>query len=148
MVKVFELANQEESETGLTLAFPWGLPGLEYREFTLTSPGGDSPFYYLQSTEEPDVGLLLVYPFLFFQDYEFDLPEEVINLLKISEKQQVAVLCAINTSKGFEKATVNLLAPIVINIEQMVAKQVVLYNSKYSLRTPLFPEVTAVKGDE
>lgn len=148
MAQVFELANKEQNENGLTLSFPWRLPGLKFREFTLTSPDRDSPFYYLQSIEEPEIGLLLVYPFLFFKDYEFELPEEVIGQLKISEKKQVAVLCTVNTAKGLEKATVNLLAPIVINIEQMVAKQVVLYDSKYSLRTPLFPEITAGKGDK
>jgi len=126
-----------ERAAGLTISFPWGLPGLDYYEFTLSPLEEGSPFYFLQSTSQPEVGLLLVNPFAVFKDYEFELAEEAAGQLGISGQNQVAVLCTVNTSRGIESATVNLLAPIVINTERLVAKQVVLNDRKYSIRTPL-----------
>jgi len=120
------------------LSFPWGIPGLEdYRQFTLTLLEADSPYYYLRSTDRPEIGLLLVNPFVLFRDYEFDLAEEVVAQLKIADQGQVAVLCAVNTSRGLDLATVNLLAPIVINTQNFLAKQVILNDRRYSLRAPL-----------
>ena len=119
------------------ISFPWGMPGLEYKTYILVSTAEESPFFFLQSVEEPDIGLLLINPFTVFSDYEFDLAEEVLKQLEISNNCQVAVFCTVNTSRGIESATVNLLAPIVINTEKLLAKQVVFNEKKYSLRTPL-----------
>jgi flagellar assembly factor FliW len=126
------------ADAALKVSFPWGLPGLEeYREFTLNPLGEGSPFCFLQAVRQREIGLLLVNPYVFYDKYDFDLNEETAGQLKIDDENQVAVLCTVNTSRGFEAATVNLLAPIVINTERLLAKQVVLNDRKYSLRTPL-----------
>jgi len=117
---------------------------LECKEYRLCSLGEDSPFYLLQSTEKPEVGLLLINPFVLFKNYEFDLEDEAVKQLVIEDGRQVAVFCTVNTSQGIQKATVNMLAPIVINVDRLVGKQVVLHKKDYSLRAP-FP---TGKGEE
>lgn len=121
----------------LEICFTWGIPGLDYNQFTLSLLTDDSPFYYLRSVEQPEVGLLLINPFLVFKDYEFELTDDVTSQLKITNEKQVLVFCTVNTSRGVDSATVNLLAPIVINSAHLVGKQVVLNDKKYSLRAPL-----------
>lgn len=125
------------NERLLTVNFPWGMPGLEYNEYLLQALSEESPFFFLQSIEEPQIGLLLINPFIAFSDYEFDLSDEVAGQMKIDNQSGMAVLCTVNTSKGIDSATVNLLAPIIINIRDQIGKQVVLNEKKYSLRTPL-----------
>lgn len=85
-------------------------------------------------------------PFLLFKEYEFNLSEEVTVQLGITDQKQVGVLCAINTSRGIEAATINLLAPIVININRLIAKQIVLNDKRYSLRTRLALSRAVHKG--
>ncbi|MFZ5632104.1 MAG: flagellar assembly protein FliW [Bacillota bacterium] len=121
----------------LRISFPWGMPGLEYKEYTLIQLSGESPFYFLKSVARPEVGLLLVNPFLAYKEYEFDLSDEAAGQLQITEESQVAVFCTVNTSRGIDSATVNLLAPIVINTEKLLGKQIVLNDKNYSLRAPL-----------
>ncbi len=124
-------------QTGVVISFPWGMPGLDYNEYILSSLATDSPFYFLQSTACPEVGLLLINPFSVYEDYEFDLDEESARQLEIGDQNHVAVFCTVNTSLGADSATVNLLAPIVINSDCLLGKQVVLNDKRYSLRTPL-----------
>jgi len=131
---------------GVTVSFPWGMPGLDQDRYIVTVPVPGMPFYFLRGADRPEVGIMLVNPFAVFREYEFDLSEEVAGQLKITEPGQVAVLCTVNTSRGFESATANMMAPIVINIEKMLARQVVLHDSGYSLRQPLFPN-TEAKGE-
>lgn len=149
-VKAVETAaRREEPEQGQqkVVSFPWGIPGLVHSEYTLSIPAGEMPFYFLRSVEDPGVGLLLVNPFMVYRDYEIDISDEVTGRLKIADAGQVAVLCTVNTSRGLDRATVNLMAPIVINTENMTARQVVLHDSGYSLRHPLFLGAGAKKEE-
>lgn len=121
------------------LFFPAGLPGLppEINRFELLALAPDSPFYFLKSLQDENVGFILVNPFFFFPEYEFDLPDEEAQALGLSSLEEVAVFCIVNASQGLKCATVNLLAPVVVNVTTGEARQVVLVDSRYSLRHPL-----------
>ncbi|MHB8917503.1 MAG: flagellar assembly protein FliW [Desulfocucumaceae bacterium] len=121
----------------LKISFPWGIPGLEDKEFSLFQLAEESPFFFLQSAVQPGVGLLLINPFIPFRDYEFDLSDDLADQMEITDQSQLAVFCAVNTSRGMDSATVNLMAPVIINTDKLTGKQVVLNDSKYSLRAPL-----------
>lgn len=147
MDTIAEINNNRDLEDDHIISFPWGLPGLEdYREYILNSLEEDSPFYYMRCSSQPEIGLLLVNPFEVFSDYEFDLDDTVVKQLDIADQKQLAVLCTVNTSRGIESATVNLLAPVVINIKLRQAKQVVLNDRRYSYQTPLAFEQAGDKG--
>jgi flagellar assembly factor FliW len=135
--RVMEKDPQDSNTLCRPITFPWGMPGLDDNEYLLESNSEESPFFLLQSAAEPEVALLLVNPFTVYTDYEFDLSDDILEKLKISDTSQVAVFCTVNTSCGIDSATVNLLAPIVINTKELLGKQVVLNDKKYSLRTPL-----------
>ncbi len=140
-------AERSIEETGLIVSFPWRIPGLDYEEYILTALAPESPFYFLRSTTEPQVGLILVNPFTAYSEYEFDLDNEVTDQLKITDEKQVVVLCTVNTSRGIESATVNLLAPIVVNTRDLLAKQVILNDKRYSLQTPLVLKPAEERGN-
>lgn len=147
MSVIEEITENRGTEDGFIVTFPWGLPGLEeYSEFVINLLEEDAPFYYMRSCGQPEIGLLLVNPFIICKEYEFDLDDEVASQIGISEQKQLAVLCTVNTSKGIESATVNLLAPVVINMERLQAKQVVLNDRRYSYRTPLSLERASDEG--
>lgn len=147
MDTIAEINKNRDLEDDHIISFPWGLPGLEdYREYILNSLEEDSPFYYMRCSSQPEIGLLLVNPFTVFSDYEFDLDDTVVKQLDIADQKQLAVLCTVNTSRGIESATVNLLAPVVINIKLRQAKQVVLNDRRYSYRTPLAIKQAGDKG--
>lgn len=119
--------------------FPAGLPGLprELTKFTLTALSEDSPFFFMESVEDEDTSFILIDPFALFPDYEFDLPDEEAKVLNVKDLRQVAVFCIVNAGSGLKNATVNLLAPVVLNTATGTARQVVLNDRRYSIRHPL-----------
>lgn len=126
--------------------FPKGLPGFdEETEFALV-PWDDTPFSYLQSTREPGLAFLLVNPFIFVPDYNFELGEVDKEELEIIE--QVSVYSMVTIHSQANKSTMNLLAPLVLNPEQHIGKQVVLHQSSYDTRQLIWAEDDAksVKG--
>ncbi|WP_416293755.1 flagellar assembly protein FliW [Paenibacillus illinoisensis] len=126
--------------------FPKGLPGFEEEtEFALI-PWEDTPFSYLQSVREKDLSFLLVSPFTFVPNYSFELNEVDKEELEIVE--QVSVYSMVTIHSQTNKSTMNLLAPVVLNPEQRLGKQVVLHQTPYETRHLIWAEDEAksVKG--
>ncbi|WP_165972309.1 flagellar assembly protein FliW [Paenibacillus piri] len=118
--------------------FTQGLPGLDdHRQFLLIPLEEGIPFSYLQSVEEGNLSILVTNPFDFFQDYDFSLSEEVRQELRIEEPIEVEVWSAVTVNEDLMEATVNLLAPIVVNSKKRIGKQIILHDSSYHVKHQL-----------
>lgn len=92
------------------------------------------PFFWLQSTEKPDLAFVLTVPFIFNPDYQFDLPEDVEKMLHIDPQSEIGVYSIVRIPENFTEFTYNLQAPIVVNYKTREADQIVLYDEPYSTR--------------
>jgi len=120
------------------LYFDEGLPGFSHlRFYQLNQEEAGSRFFSLQSIEDEQVSFWLVDPFAFHKEYEFQLPEQTKAQLQINEETPIGVL-TILTIRPDGTVTANLKAPIVINQEKGMAKQLILNEEQYDIRHPLF----------
>lgn len=130
--------------------FPWGLPGFAHlREFIVLSLEEQPHFIWLQSLEDIDIALPMVDPWSLFADYDPKLPQYAVMSLEIERPESFAVFCVTVVTKGAAEMTVNLRAPVVVNIETRIGRQVALDNPDYSMRQPV-PRIEDVpaKGQE
>lgn len=97
----------------------------------------DDSFSYLQSVENAELAFIVMNPFIRFPDYEFKLSDESIAELGISSDKGIAVRCIVTWNSDPSRTTVNLLAPLVFNIEDQTARQIVLQDSVYQTRHSL-----------
>lgn len=148
-IKSTRFGELEVSEQQLC-KFPHGIPGFpDERFFVLIPIAEESPFFYLQSTTEANLTFLLVDPFAYLKDYEFVLEDEVAKELDFSESNPPKVFLIVNMREKLQDMTVNLLAPLVINILNNNGRQVILNKPEYFIRHKLFPDglpKEAVKG--
>jgi len=122
------------------ISFPHGLPGFpEEKSFAFLPYQVDSPFAYLQSMEKPQLTFLVVDPFAFFKDYEFQLQDEIAQELGLSHPNLPQIINIVSVPQKTEEMTANLLAPIVMNVQSSTAIQVVLEKTTYTTRHRLFP---------
>jgi flagellar assembly factor FliW len=131
---------QEDLRTDtVELTFPAGLPGFpDAHRFQLSTWGGsDSPFSMMTSVDDPDTGFIVVEPFVFYPDYEFELDSSTSQRLALSEPGDTLVMCVVTLGETPQDATVNLLGPIVVNRYTREACQAVLDPSLYNVRAPL-----------
>lgn len=120
------------------LYFEEGLPGFSHLQFfQLHQQESDSPFFLLVSQENPSVEFGLVDPFVFFLEYEFTLGDSDKENLRIKEDSTLIVLNIVALHVD-GRVTVNLKAPVVVNLDNRMAKQVILNNDSYEIRQPLF----------
>ncbi len=121
------------------ISFKEGLPGFPtVRRFTMLEMDELKPFQYLQALDEPPIALLVVNPFLVDAGYKFQLGESDMREIQGRETEDVSVYAVATVPEKPEDATLNLMAPIVINHRKRLGKQVVLHQSSYSVRHPLF----------
>ncbi len=121
------------------IRFREGIPGFpEVREFAILELDDIRPFQYLQSLGEPPVALLIVNPFLFVPSYRFDLSAADMEELQCAAPEELSVFVVATIPADPAGATVNLMAPVVVNARERRGKQVILIESGYSVRHPLF----------
>lgn len=120
--------------------FPGGIPGFEDKTtFIMLQAGEDGSFYYLQSVEEESLSFILTDPFFFFKDYEVELSDSMKEELEIEERAAVVVLAVVSVRERISDATVNLLAPVVMNKSKRIGKQIILAGSGYLTKHRLMP---------
>lgn len=135
-----------EVDEGQIYHFPKGIPGFEEeKRFALIS-NQDEPFQYLQSLQETYLSFLIADPFLFYPDYEFELPDPDSKELKIED--EMLIRCMITLKDPVETSTMNLLAPLVLNPKRQLGKQIVLHASAYSTKQKLWDPSGNTKGEE
>jgi flagellar assembly factor FliW len=124
---------------GDVIRFPSGLPGLEdCREWALLADATNDALGWLQSTTRGDVALAVVSPRRFVPDYQVRIPRSELTPLDITDIRQAQIVVVVGTTGT--ALTLNLKAPIVINLEGRTGRQVVA-----SGELPLQYELTSAR---
>jgi len=118
--------------------FPWGLPGFpSLRRWLVLCVDSQPAYVWLQSLEDLKVAIPAADPWAIFRDYDPKLPPYAFIALDVKEATDFTLLCVVVVTPHAEELTMNLMAPIVINLRSRNARQVVLDGSAYSVKEPI-----------
>ncbi len=121
------------------ITFKEGLPGFpQIHRFAVLELEELKPFQYLQALDDPPISLFIINPFLVDPTYEFRLTDSDMEDINSTNSAELAVYSVATIPDDPNNATLNLMAPIVINDKGRCGKQVILHESKYSVKHPLF----------
>jgi len=120
------------------LTFPWGLPGFpNHSRWIALNLDSQMNFVWLQSLDDLNVAIPTIDPWMIFENYDPKLPPYAFATLEIREAGEFAVLCVVVATTNAEEMTINLMAPIVVNLRNRKGRQIMLENSRYSVREPM-----------
>ena len=123
MVKTSRFGQVQSSQEEVII-FPQGLIGFEASRHWLIVPDpGNSDVAWLQSISQPGVALPVISPRKFVPDYKVNVPARQLAPLKLRSSDQVYILNVV--SKSGKTLTTNLRSPIVVNLTQRLACQVI-----------------------
>ncbi|MGE4318864.1 MAG: flagellar assembly protein FliW [Deferribacterales bacterium] len=121
----------------ITLSAPiLGFPDLS--DFILISNEKSYPFLWFQSVQDKDICFILVEPELFVPDYTPKLNKREAKILGAEEDTKMKLFAIVVVPDQPKNATMNLRAPLIVNVEKKLAKQVILEEDKWQIKTPLF----------
>lgn len=116
--------------------FPEGLPGFENsKKYALIgNDSGETVFFWLQSVEVPELCFVVTDPFMVYDGYGVDVDDDDVELLKITDANKVLTLTIVIIPENINEIRVNLKAPILINMDQKLGKQVIQNNENLPIR--------------
>lgn len=111
----------------------------DLKKFVLLDLNKDNFFKWLQSVDDPGLAFPVVSVFNLNIDYSIDLPDNVVEDLKIKNVESLLVMNISSIPQDDPQGTtINLLAPLIFNLDEQIAGQVILSGSGYNISFPLF----------
>jgi flagellar assembly factor FliW len=130
-----------DPDRAATLAFPLGLPGFPAVDrFVLAPvPGNRGPFHVLHGLGDEPVDLVVTPLETVAERIEPEHVETVREALQIEPRSLLVLLVVTLPRRGSDRSpTVNLRAPIFVDVDRRIAVQTVLPDGRYPFRQALF----------
>lgn len=121
--------------------FANGIPGFpEEKKFVILPLPENDIYFILQSVETAGLGFVVANPFFFFKDYSFDIDEATVEQLGLEQESDALIYSILTIQEPFEKTTANLQAPLILNIKNHQAKQLILSDGNYKTKHFILPQ--------
>ena len=114
-----------------------GLVGFPGATAYVVRPVADGLYDLVPDDGEEAPSFVAVDASAFFPDYHPEVDDATAERLGLTDAAQAQVLLIVTIAREPSRSTVNLLAPVVVNLRSGDAEQVVLTGQDFPLRAPL-----------
>lgn len=136
-----QIFGEIEIDETKKLVFDQGVIGYpDYRDFFLLHDSereGKSFISWLQSADDDCFALPVVDPLVVDETYNPLVEDEILAGLG-SVEDEFTVLTTIRVPAEIEKMTVNMKAPIIVNVTTQKCCQIIIENQGYDIRKPVY----------
>ncbi len=134
------IQNTEVNEQNV-IHFDQGILGFEeIKEYLLYHEDEDGIIWSLQAAESDVPSFIVVDPYPLISDYNPQLTQSELGYFGEIDAENLCVLVIAVIKPNLKDSVVNLKAPIVIDVNNKRAKQIILENSDYPIRYKLFAD--------
>lgn len=125
------------------IEFPKGIIGFEqFKKYVLLEREDSDPFCWLQSLEDPNLAFVVINPTIFFKNYKIEIHYKELEDIQVSSLDRIEIFSIVTIPEDMARMSANLLGPLVINLDNNMAKQVVLVNSPYTIQHYIMDELS------
>lgn len=131
--------------------FPNGIIGFpDLTDFTLIhdEEKGTDSIHWLQSIQEPAFAMPVMDPLIVCPDYNPEADDELFNILGEIKPDELLVLVTVTVPGDLTKMTVNLKGPIIINVSEKKAVQIIVEGDEYKVKFPIYDILNRKKAGE
>lgn len=147
IIKTKHFSEIEVKEENI-LKFEEGIFGFENsKKFVIIydNETENSPFCWLQSTEEEEVCLPMIDPVTYFPDYNPEISGELVGKIGELKVEDINLFTVVVVPDDIKKMTTNLKAPILVNIQTKKGIQVVVEDEEYLIKHNLYDQIKSLK---
>ncbi|MEA3486360.1 MAG: flagellar assembly protein FliW [Thermodesulfobacteriota bacterium] len=117
-------------------------------KYVLLTQDEKTPFCWFQSVEDGSVAFVVINSLAVKPDYEPVVSDDDVKLLEIASPEDVILFYVVAIRSDPFNVTANLRAPIVINAKKILAKQIILVDSDYSVQYPIMENKAVHEGEK
>ncbi|MBR1775901.1 flagellar assembly protein FliW [bacterium] len=134
-----------EIEVEDKLIFDFVMPVIGFdnlSKFVIIDSSKEALFKWLQSVEDPALAFPIISVAGLDYDYSVELTDSVVETLEIENADDLLVMNITSIpQENPHGTTINLLAPLIFNLKNQKAAQIVLSGSGYDISYPMFKKV-------
>lgn len=134
------------------IVFEKGIIGFpDLKRFTLLHDeerGTSAGIRFLQSLDEFGFAMPVMDPLVVKSDYDPTVEDELLADMGSLSDENILVLVTVTVPSDLTKMTVNLQGPIIINVEERKACQLIVEGSTYPVKFPIYDILQARKAGE
>ena len=134
------------------ITFEKGIIGFpDMRHFALLhneEKGKEAGIRFLQSIEEPEFAMPVLDPLIVKPDYDPEVDDELLACVGELNGDNILVLVTATIPSDLTKMSVNLQGPIVINVDEHKACQMIVDGSLYPVKFPVYDILKSGKAGE
>ena len=108
--------------------------------------GSGAGVRFLQSLDEPGFAMPVMDPLAVKPDYDPEVDDELLASAGDITAENLLVLVTVSIPGDLKKMSVNLQGPIIINIDEHKACQLIVENNSYPVKFPVYDILQAAKG--
>lgn len=124
------------------ISFQEGLLGFEtLKQFFVVDPGDSTLILWLQSLDDGKVAFPIIEPKIFKPDYVAKLLPADMKSVELESLTEAKIYSILTIPSTISEMSANLKAPIVINNNKNLAKQIVLQDNKLSVKHEMYKEL-------
>ncbi len=123
-----------------------GFPDL--KDFALihdAEKGNNVGIRWMQSVQEPNFAMPVMDPLIVCPNYNPVVDDEVLKPIGQLDPDELLVLCTVTVPKDITKMSANLRGPIVINVADCKACQIILDSDEYEVKFPIYDIINGKK---
>lgn len=123
------------------IRFRDGMVGFsDLKDYILVESSSMPLVLWLQSTEDAGVAFPLVEPEIVRKNFSFSMNPADESMISVTDSAKLKTFLVMTIPAEVEKMTVNLRAPVIVNITTSTAGQIILQDKALGLREPVFAE--------
>ncbi len=134
------------------ITFPNGIIGFaDMTKFTLIfdeEQGSTAGIRWLQSLDEPGFAMPVMDPLTVKEDYNPEVDDELLKNIGKVTADNILVLVTVTVPSDLTKMSVNLQGPIIINVDECKACQVIVDADGCPVKYPIYDILQARKAGE
>lgn len=147
-----KIFGEVEVSQDKVITFEKGIIGFpELKHFTLLhdeEDGTEAGIRFLQSIEEPGFAMPVMDPLLVKPDYNPEVDDELLATAGNLNAENILVLVTVTVPSDLKKMSVNLQGPIVINVDEHKACQIIVDGDSYPVKFPIYDILQSRKAGE
>ena len=143
-VQTTRFGNVEVDESRI-ITFTGGLLGFSnFKRFTLLQPDDEGVFFWLQSLDATELAFVVTDPSLWVKDYQATIRRDQMEELRLDSLEEAQIFVIVNRYEG--ALTANLQGPLVVNVKNRDAVQLVLAEKRWSTRHEIVQLAESVRA--
>ncbi len=127
--------GDQETTQDRIISFPDGMPGFErFKSYALFEDPASEPFQWFLSIESQELGFVVINPLYLWPDYDPKISKDDLKSLEIAKPEHILIYTIVTLSDDPSHVTVNLSGPILINTTNRRARQIALFDDRYTTK--------------